>query len=181
MDSLAETVQRLHELVEPVLDAEGFELVDLEFARSGGKRGGYRLKLVIDKAGRTSYSPERKADGSLAEAGVTVDDCVRVSKTLGPLLDVEDLIDGAYHFEVSSPGINRPLKRPEHFALAVGHKVRVKTRVPIAPPDGTAPVKFFIEKLRAADDEGITLALGGKGDLTVPYRLIAKANLEYEF
>jgi len=177
LDNIAETVQRLHELIEPVLEREGLELIDLQFNRKGGKRGGYRLKLMIDRAGRTSYAPARGADGTLAETGVTIDDCVRTSKAIGPLLDVEDVIDAAYDFEVSSPGVNRPLKRPEHFTLAIGHKIRVKTRVPV----GEGKSNFYIEKLASADDEGIVLRLGKKGELSIPYRLISKANLEFEF
>ncbi len=176
MEHLAETVQRLHDLIEPVLEESGLELIDLQFSRKGGKRGGYRLKLIIDRAGRTSYAPQRSADGTLTEAGVTIDDCVKASKTLGPLLDVEDVIAGAYDFEVSSPGVNRLLKRPEHFALALNQTIRVKTRVPVGDSDST----FYIETLASADDEGITLALK-RGELTIPYRLIAKATLEYEF
>lgn len=176
LDTLAETVRRLHELIEPVLEADGLELIDLRYKRKGGKRGGFQLKLIIDRQGRTSYAPERAADGTLIEAGVTVHDCARTSKAIGPLLDVEDIIDSAYDFEVSSPGVNRPLKRPRHFELAVGLKVRVKSRVPMGEP----ATDFFIEKLKSADDEGITLNVGGK-DLVVPYRLIAKANLEFEF
>ena len=177
MEHIAETVQKLHELIEPVLEREGLELVDLEFARKGGKRGGFRLKLLIDRAGRTSYAPQRSADGSLEEGSVTIDDCVRMSKAIGPLLDVEDVIDAAYDFEVSSPGVNRPLRRPVHFQRAVGHRVRVKTRVPL----GDGPTNFFIERLASADDEGIVLALAKKGEIPIPYRLISKANLEFDF
>ena len=82
--------------------------------------------------------------------------------------------DSKYTFEVSSPGINRPLKTPRHFALAQGMQVRVKTRVPVGD------AKFFIAPLTEVDDDGITLDVRGE-PVHIPFRLVAKANLEFEF
>src|SRR3970040_867638 len=104
------TVGRVWELAAPLAESEGMEIVDIELRheRSGGGRV---LRLYLDKAG-----------------GPTLDDLSRVSRQLSELLDSHDAVEGAYTLEVSSPGINRPLKRPEHFARYIGKRVRIKTR-----------------------------------------------------
>ncbi len=173
-EHLAETIQRIQAVIEPVLEREGFELVELEYKR-GSKR--FLLRVTIDRLGRTSFAPPARdaADGEGPGAGgVTIVDCVRVTKLLSPVLDVEDVVPGAYTFEVSSPGVNRPLKTAAHFRMALGQKVRVKTRVPVAGQS------FFIAKLVDADDERLVLE-GKSGPIEVPYRHVSKANLEYEF
>lgn len=176
-ERLAETIDTLHRVIEPVLEREGFELVELEYKLTGAKRSRYLLRLTVDRVGRTSYDPVREDDGTgraVPVGGVTVQDCALLAKAIGPLLDVEDVVPGAYHLEVSSPGVNRPLKKPEHFALAVGRKVRVKTRVPV---EGES---FFLAPLVASDDEGLVLDVRGT-EVRIPYRLVGKANLEFEF
>lgn len=173
-ERLAETIERLHRLVEPLLAREGLELVDLELKR-GPKR--YLLRVTIDKAGKTHYrgSAARSEDEAMPDE-VGIDDCTRISRELSPLLDVEDIIKSAYLLEVSSPGVNRPLKKPHHFELAQGCEVRVKTRTPVGP----ANESFFIARLTEASDEGIALDVRGTR-VDIPYRLIAQANIEYRF
>ena len=171
-EHIAETLDRLHQIVGEVVAREGFELVDLEL--SGGKRR-RRLRVMIDRAGRTSYAPpERGRDGlEGTEAQVGIRDCVRVSKALSPVLDVEDPILSAYDLEVSSPGVDRPLKTTQHFQIAVGHTVRIKTRVPI---DGES---FFIAPLIRTDDDGVFLSVRD-GETHIPFRHIRKARLEVQ-
>lgn len=103
---------RLNTLVEPVVTGLGYEFVGLE--RSGG-RGSTLLRVYIDD-----------------EAGITVEDCERVSRQLSALFDVEDPIAGAYTLEVSSPGVERPLFTPEHYARFIGERVRVNLTQPQA-------------------------------------------------
>lgn len=166
-EQLAESLERLHDIVGSVVSREGFELVDLQLKRA---QKGHLLRIYIDRAGRTTYLPPKRDEGPPTES-VGIADCVRVSKSLGPVLDVEDAIPSAYTLEVSSPGLNRPLKTPRHFELARGCTVRLKTRVPV---EGES---FFIGGLRDVTDEGIVLDL--KGDsLDVPYRWISQANIE---
>ena len=167
-EHLAETIQRLHEIIEPELSAEGFELVELELK---GGRGGYShlLRLTIDSLNRESYVPQPGAND-----GVTLDDCVRVSKFLGPVLDVQDVLGGSYEFEVSSPGVDRVLTKPTHFEKAVGQTVRIKTRVPVGGET------FFIAPLVSAGADSFELKVGD-GQLTVPYRHVKKANMEFQF
>jgi ribosome maturation factor RimP len=99
---------RLWTLIEPILEPEGIELVDLEFKPERGK---WILRIYIDAPG-----------------GVNLGDCALVSRQVGALLDIEDPIDHAYHLEVSSPGINRVLRKEKDFNLFAGSPVRIKTR-----------------------------------------------------
>lgn len=166
-DHIADILERLRALVGPVIEREGFELFDLEL--KPGRRG-HLLRITIDVAGRESYDPP--SQGGPAAVGIA--DCVRVTKALSPVLDVEDTISGAYTLEVSSPGVDRPLLTPAHFALAVGRRVRVKTRTPVAGES------FFVVPLVEAGDDVIVLDVRGK-NVEVPYRLISRASLEIEF
>jgi len=177
-ERLAETIERLHRLVEPLLEREGLELVDLELKR-GPKR--FLLRVTIDKAGKTAYRGSAlREEGEPLSDEVGIDDCTRISRDLSPLLDVEDVIKTAYQLEVSSPGVNRPLKKPHHFKLALGLDVRIKTRTPVASAAGGPNESFFIARLTEANDEGIALDVRGQR-VDIPYRLIAQANIEYRF
>ncbi|MGM0575872.1 MAG: ribosome maturation factor RimP [Myxococcota bacterium] len=168
-EHIAETIERLEQIIEPIVDREGFELVDVVY-KPAGKRS--RLQVMIDRQGRTTYRPPDQAPPD-EPGGVGIGDCVRVSKALSHVLDVEDVIPSAYHLEVTSPGIDRPLKRPEHFDRARGMKVRVKTRIPV---EGAS---FFVAPLVDADADRIALDVRGER-VEIPYRLIANANLEVE-
>src|SRR5262249_15632045 len=99
----------------PPVRAEGFELVELEYVR---EPAGWVLRLFIDRPGRDPMSKE---------GGIGLEECARVSHAVETALEVEDLVPHAYSLEVSSPGINRPLRRPEHFQKVVGKRGKVKT------------------------------------------------------
>ncbi len=168
-ERLAETLTQLEDLIGPVIAGEGFELVQLTY-KPGSH--GYMLRLFIDRPGRVSYAAP-KTDEERIALGVTIDDCAIVSRAVGPALEVEDVIPNAYTLEVSSPGVDRPLVKPAHFALAVGMKIRVKTRVPVSGES------FFMAELKAAEPGHIVLDVRGE-DVEVPYRLVSQANLEME-
>ncbi len=119
---------RVRELVEPVLAAGGIELVDAQFA-SGA------LQIFVDRPG-----------------GIDLDAIAEVSTTVSHLLDEHDPVPGRYTLEVSSPGLERPLRRPEHFRRFVGTTVAVKTRPEV---DGERREQGVLE---AADDDGIVVA-----------------------
>ena len=91
MSRREEYEQKAEELITPIVEANGFELVDVEYVKEGGT---WYLRAYIDK-----------------EGGITVDDCEIVSRAFSDRLDAEDFIDDAYIMEVSSPGLGRPLKR----------------------------------------------------------------------
>ena len=106
-----EIMTRLAELIEPYLLAQGVELVDLELTQP--RRGRATLRLFVDRPG-----------------GITLDEITRVSRVVGELLDVHDLISSSYTLEVSSPGLTRELKKPRDYERYTGRLVRLTTRSP---------------------------------------------------
>lgn len=104
-------ITEIENLVNQVLSDKGFELVDIELKR---EPVGMVLRVYIDSDG-----------------GVNIDDCAKISESISRELDKEDLISQSCVLEVSSPGIERPLRKPEHFEKYVGSKIYVKTREPI--------------------------------------------------
>lgn len=103
---MAKVTQVVAELAAPVVAAQGCTLWDVEYVREGGE---WFLRLYIDK-----------------EGGVSIEDCEAVSRPVSDLLDEADPIEGSYTFEVSSAGLERALKKPEHFAACMGQMVDVK-------------------------------------------------------
>jgi ribosome maturation factor RimP len=160
-----DVVSRAEALVEPVVRAEGLELIELEYVR---EPAGWVLRLFVDRPGR---------DPTSKEGGVGLEECARVSHAVETALEVEDLVPHAYSLEVSSPGINRPLRRAEHFAKVVGQRVKVKTYGPVGQP----PRKSFSGVLLQSGASDITVQVEGGGAFHIPLRDIAKANLDFEF
>lgn len=106
--------------------------------------------------------------------GVTHDLCGRLSHALGQAIEANNLIDGPYSLEVSSPGLDRPLRKPEHFAAQVGRRISVRTQEPV---DGR---KAWQGELVQADAEAVELLQDGR-QVRIPFSKIARANLIYEF
>jgi ribosome maturation factor RimP len=146
--------ERVSELVEPALAELGFELVDIEYFATHGR---WLLRLYIDKTG-----------------GVTIDDCARVSRELGPLIDVKDVITHKYTLEVSSPGVDRPLKKETDFVGAIGEKIKVRM---VKPSTGRRNYTGVLRKL----DEGMLHLETDGGIVSLLRSDIEKANLVYEF
>jgi ribosome maturation factor RimP len=109
-------------IIEPVAVSAGYELVDLRFVL---EQGGWTLRVMVD------HLPDRPADER-----VGLIDCEKLSRELSAVLDVEDPIPQAYSLEVSTPGIERPLRTAKHFEQFVGHEVRVQLAVPLHLPTG---------------------------------------------
>ena len=144
----------------PILESLGMELVDIEFARVGRNSV---LRLFIDKQG-----------------GVTLDDCADVSRELSAILDVEDVIPGHFSLEVSSPGLDRPLKKPADYERFVGSLVKVCTYEALPDDDGNKR-KTFIGRLVGLVDGNVAMKLSEGQSASIPLEKIAKANLEFEF
>jgi ribosome maturation factor RimP len=142
--------ERLIALIEPVLARVGYELVELEYAAG---RSQAVVRIFIDTA-----------------AGVTVDDCERVSREVAALLDVDDPIPTAYSLEVSSPGFDRLLRTPAHFERFVGSRVFVELKAP------RAGRKRYTGMLQAVSATGIELEVD-KQKVEVPFEEIGKARL----
>jgi len=148
-----EIIDRVKTVADSLLISEDMELVEVEYRR---EPVGWVLRLTIDKRG-----------------GVTLDDCTRVSQEMGRSLDVESFIPNPYHLEVSSPGLDRPLKNERDFIRFAERRIRVKTIDPI----GTQ--KSFKGKLRACVEGRIEMETDG-GIVAIPLSNIARANLEVE-
>lgn len=147
-------VQKLIQLVEPVLGEMEFELVDAEYLR---ERGRWVMRLYIDR-----------------EGGVTLEDCVNVSREIGDLIDVKEIVRHEYVLEVSSPGVNRPLKKEKDFYRVIGKRIKVRTFF----PDGGR--KNFTGHLEDLKDNVLYLSVDGK-TMSIPLADIEKANLIYDF
>lgn len=152
------------ELVSPILENEGFEVVDVEFVREGGR---HVLRIYIDKLG-----------GSTPGNGVGIDDCERASNAIDSAIEVAELVQGEYSLEVSSPGIERPLTRPAHFQRAVGQRILVKLYKPQFEP----PRKSLTGILTAYGEDGrLEVDVEGAGHFSVDAKDVAKANLKPDF
>jgi ribosome maturation factor RimP len=145
-------------LLEPPIEALGFELVDVEFAREG--RGGV-LRIFID----------RRAEDSAA--GVTVEDCARTSHAVSEVLEVHDPIKGHYTLEVSSPGFDRILRTRAHFERFVGERIFAELKLPM---EGR---RRFIGLLKSASSDTIVVEVDGK-PYGLPLDRIQKARLRPE-
>ena len=98
---------RTEELITPILDRMNFELVDVEYVKEGGT---WYLRAYIDK-----------------EGGITVNDCEAVAREMNEILDKEDFVEDSYVFEVSSPGLGRPLKKEKDYVRSMGKEVEIRT------------------------------------------------------
>ena len=157
------TLERIFGLVSPVLHDMSFELVDLEFKREGKN---WLLRLFIDKPG-----------------GITLDDCVDVSREVGALLEVEDVIESSYRLEVSSPGLDRPLKKAQDYERFCGELVKIKTHEKLDPDSRGYERKTFVGKLLGYEDGRVRILQVDKkgGEIVFSLEDIVKTNLEPEF
>lgn len=151
--------QEIHKIVHDLADELGFEVVDIDFiGKVKGRRG--LLRVFIDK-----------------EGGVTIGDCEVFSRRLEALMDVEDLIKTSYLLEVSSPGLDRPIKKMSDFKRHIGKLVRIVTKEKI---DNQT---FFIGRVVDVSDEWIRILLEDRKPhkhLYVPFKIISRAQLEIE-
>jgi ribosome maturation factor RimP len=144
----------VEEMIQPYLNEQGFELVDIEYVKEGSN---WFLRVYVDK-----------------EGGIDIDDCVLISEKLSAKLDENDPIPTIYFLEVSSPGAERPLKKPEDVTKAVGKNVFVTTYEPV---NG---LKEFEGKLLSFDDEELVIE-AGKKQHAISYDKVASARLAILF
>jgi len=149
----APVTQSVIELIEPGLLAKGLELVDVEFKKEGKN---WVLRVFIDK-----------------EGGVTLEDCQKISSLVGDLIEVEEVIEPAYTMEVSSPGLNRVLKKEKDFIRFSGKKIGVQCHAPL---NGR---KKFTGILKDFKNQSIHLEVDGQLQI-IPIHRVAKANLVIE-
>jgi ribosome maturation factor RimP len=138
-------VNRVISIIEPACIAAGYELVDVRFV---AEQGGWVLRVCID------LPPDQ------APAQVDLKDCERMSRELSALLDVEDPIPQAYNLEVSSPGIDRPLRTAAHFARYAGSEAKIHLAVPLVTPTGER--RNFKGTLRGVEDDRVVIDVDGQ-------------------
>lgn len=147
--------QKTEELLKPIIEEHQFELVDVEYVKEGSE---WYLRAYIDK-----------------EGGITVDDCELVSRRMSDLLDEEDYIEGSYIFEVSSPGLGRPLKKEKDYIRSVGKEIEIRTYRAINKE------KEFYGILKSYDDKSVTIEMDDKTEMTFAKSEIALIRLAFRF
>ncbi|MGN0331905.1 MAG: ribosome maturation factor RimP [Lachnospiraceae bacterium] len=147
--------QKTEEILTPIVDEYGFELVDVEYVKEGGN---WYLRAYIDKPG-----------------GISIDDCEVVSRRLSDILDEKDFIDDSYIMEVSSPGLGRPLKKEKDFKRSLGEEVEIRTYRMIDKQ------KEFTGILKAYDENTVTIALDDETNKTFEKGDIALIRLAFDF
>ena len=146
---------KTEELVLPIIEANNFELVDVEYVKEGAN---WYLRVYADK-----------------EGGIAIDDCVLISRSLEEKLDAEDFIEDAYILEVSSPGLGRPLKKDKDFARSIGEEVEVRL---FRAVEGC---KEYTGLLNAYDKTTVTLMLEDEKTLVLERSNIALIRLALDF
>lgn len=147
---MANSAERVYELIKDAVEAEGVRLWDVRFLKEGAS---WYLRVFIDK-------PE----------GISIDDCTNVSHAIDPIIDEADPIDVSYYLEVCSPGIERELTRSRHYEESLGKQVRLKL---YQAYDGKKEITGTLEDVT---EENVTLVTEGNA-LTVERKNISKANL----
>lgn len=147
--------ERVVRLLEPTVTAMGYELLGVEYLAQGKHS---RLRLYID-----------------APQGIGLQDCEQVSHQVSGVLDVEDPVHGQYSLEVSSPGLDRPLFRPAHYARFVGQRLKLRLR---QARDGQ---RNFHGRIKAVIDEDIYISMDDGSELVLSCQDIEKANLVPEY
>ncbi len=157
-----DVVERVRELAGRAAGSYGLEIFDVQFRREGQ---GLVLRVQIDRPG----------PAATAEESVSVEDCARVSRDLGAMLDVEDIVPDAYTLEVSSPGLDRPLRHASDYQRFAGRRAKLVMREAV---DGQ---KYFKGRLGGVDADAVLIDAEDGRRHRVPLGVITRANLEVEF
>ncbi len=146
---------RTEELIQPIVDRMNFELVDVEYVKEGSV---WYLRAYIDK-----------------EGGITVNDCEAVAREMNEILDREDYVEGSYTFEVSSPGLGRPLKKEKDYKRSMGKEIEIRTYRAINRE------KEFRGILKAYDDASVTIETEDETEMKFEKTEIALIRLALDF
>lgn len=162
MGAFLAALERVRELAERVAASYGLDIFDVELKREGGQQV---LRVVVDRPG----------PAATPEESVSIDDCARVAEDLGTLLDVEDVIPTEYTFEVSSPGLDRPLRTADDYRRFAGRWAKIVTSEPVQRQTA------FAGRVKGIEGEDVLFESEGKKLMKLPLRLITRARLEVEF
>jgi ribosome maturation factor RimP len=160
--AVADALEQVRTLAARVAGSFGLEIFDVQYRREAS---GMVLRVQIDKPGAAAT----------AEESVSVEDCARVSRDLSALLDVEDVLPVAYTLEVSSPGLDRPLRNADDYRRFSGRQAKIVLRERI---DGQG---FFRGRLGGIEDRDVIIDADDGRRHRVPMSVISRANLEVEF
>jgi ribosome maturation factor RimP len=159
---MSDIVSQVRSIANRVAASYGLEIFDVSFRREGP---GMVLRVQLDRPG----------PAATAEESVSVADCANVSRDLSAILDVDDVVAAAYTLEVSSPGLDRPLTRPDDYERFAGRFAKLVLREPV---DGQ---KYFKGRLGGIDSGHVLIDGEDRRTHRVPLNIIARANLEVEF
>jgi len=171
---LQDVIERVRTIADRVAGSHGLDVFNVQYRREGP---GMVLRVQIDRP----WDGTHGRPGAQVEDGVTVEDCARVSRDLSAVLDVEDVIPAAYTLEISSPGLDRPLRHADDYSRFTGRRAKLVMREAV---DGQM---FFKGRLDGIEDLGerrerAVLIVGDDGrSHRVPIGVITRANLEVEF
>jgi ribosome maturation factor RimP len=151
---------KIEELIRPLIESSGLTLYDVEFV-------GRILRVSIEKVG-----------------GVGINECVETSRMLNPLLDVEDVVSGgSYELEVSSPGLDRNLRRPEHFQGALGEKIKLTTGQPLVKwnvSDAYFEKRKNFSGVLKEYNEGFLIIIDESREVKIPLSEVTRAYIDFE-
>lgn len=150
---MSKIVDLITDIAKPIVEANGCELWDVEYVSEGGQ---WHLRIYIDK-----------------QDGISIDDCEAVSRAIDPILDEKDPIVNSYVFEVSSAGLERSLKKPEHFSRFIGKNVEIKLYKPL---NGS---KKYLGILQDYENGDVTINFEGE-NITFEKKIIANVRLRLE-
>lgn len=162
MGTFVQPLDRVRALATRVASSYGLDIFDVELKREGGQQV---LRVIVDRPG----------PAATPEESVSIDDCARVAEDLGTLLDVEDVMPGGYTFEVSSPGLDRPLRSAEDYRRFAGRWAKIVTSQPVERQTA------FSGRVKGIEGDDVLFESEGKKLMKLPLRLISRARLEVEF
>ncbi len=148
-------IDKITALIDEVVQAEGFELVEVELKGSPGRRV---LRIFIDRAG-----------------GIKHDDCARISDQLGPLLEVEEAVAGRYTLEVSSPGLTRRVRTAAEFQRFAGRLVKISTT------EAVEGLRHFRGTLLGMKGNRVAVERKDASSVLIPLEVVSKAHLDFDF
>jgi ribosome maturation factor RimP len=156
-------LERIRDIAARVAASYGLDIFDVELRREGGRQV---LRVVLDRPGANLT----------AEESVSLDDCARVSEEVSAILDVEDIVPAdRYTLEVSSPGLDRPLRDPEDYRRFAGRRAKIVVSAPIERQTA------FAGRVLGLDGDEVMFESEGGKQVRLPLRLITRARLDVEF
>ena len=158
----ADIVEQARQTATRVASSYGLDVFDVQYRREGH---GMVLRVLLDRPGAAATAAE----------SVSVEDCAHVSRDLSAIFDIEDVVPGAYTLEVSSPGLDRPLRRVEDYRRFAGRRAKIVMREPV---DGQG---FFKGRLAGVEGDAVLIDGDDGRPHRVPFDVITRANLEVEF